>query len=275
MPTFFTIPHETISNGRRSRPKTPGILFGVILAFISTLWPLQAQDSQDALSNLATRIAEKRSQVESLTNELELTKTEYNEQLRSLATQKTDIEAQINREELRLAQIEQDMNELTSRIADTQDSLTAIEPLLARVLLQTRTYIERGLPFKVDERLAEIDTLERLMAEGSVEKDKILARIWNMLEAEFRMTAESGLYKQTIDLRGTPQLAEVARLGMVMMYFRTLKDEYGYVIPNGNGRRYVIASDRDQAQNIRYLFDSLRKNLREGFFVLPNPEAGL
>ena len=262
-------------NGRRIRPTPPGILLAAICALTCTLWQLPAQDSQDALSNLAGRIAEKRSQVESLTNELELTKTEYNEQLRSLSMQKTDIEAQINREELRLAQIEQEMNELKSRITDTQDSLESIEPLLARMLLQTRTYIERGIPFTVDERLAEIDTLERLLAEGSVEKDKILARIWNMLESEFRMTAESGLYKQTIDLRGNPQLAEVARLGMMMMYFRTLKDEYGYVIPDGNGGRYLIARDRDQAQNIRSLFDSLRKNLREGFFVLPNPAAGL
>lgn len=245
----------------------------VFVFLAAIMLPTGAQDSQDALSNLAARIAEKRSTVESLTNELELTKADYNEQLRSLATQKADIEAQINREKLRLAQIEQDMQEVRKRIATTQSSLEHIEPFLAQVLMRTRTYIQSGLPFKVDERLAEIDTLERLLTEETIEKDKVLARIWNTLDSEFRMTAESGLYKQTIYLNGNSQLAEVARLGMIMMYFRTLKDEYGYVVETDEGWEYRVAADRDRAMSIRYLFDSLRKNLREGFFELPNPSA--
>ncbi len=232
-----------------------------------------AQTSDEALSNLAERIAEKRSQVESLSAELELAKTEYNEQLRSLATQQADVEAQIKREELRLDQIEQDLEEYKARIEQTRSALEDIEPMIARILVELETYIQNALPFKVPERLEEVETLKRLLDEGSLETGKLLARIWNMVEAEFRMTAESGLYKQSIEIDGSSQLAEVARLGMVFMYIRTLDERYGYVVPAGNGWEYKVTEDREEQQQIAELFDSLRKNLREGFFDIPNPTA--
>jgi archaellum component FlaC len=232
-----------------------------------------AQTSDEALSNLAERIAEKRSQVESLSAELELAKTEYNEQLRSLATQQADVEAQIKREELRLDQIEQDLEEYKARIEQTRSALEDIEPMIARVLVQLETYIRNALPFKVPERLEEVETLKRLLDEGSLETGKLLARIWNMVESEFRMTTESGLYKQSIEIDGSSQLAEVARLGMVFMYIRTLDERYGYVVPAGNGWEYKVTEDREEQQQIAELFDSLRKNLREGFFDIPNPTA--
>lgn len=231
------------------------------------------QESGDAATNLASRLAAKRSEVESLSNTLELTKTEYNEKLRSLATQRADIETQINREELRLAQIQQDLGDYRSRIQANRSAMDAIEPLVAQVLAQTKAYIQRGLPFKVQERMAEVETLERLLAEESLETEKVLARLWNLLESEFRLTTESGLYQQTIVLDQQPQLAEVARLGMTLLYFKTFDDEYGYALPTDAGWRYQRTTDRDEERQIAQLFDSIRKNLREGFFTLPNPRG--
>lgn len=227
--------------------------------------------AQDALANLASRIAEKRSQVETLSNELELTKTEYNEQLRSLATQQADLETQINRERMRLQQIEQDLEKARSRIDTNRATIEDVRPLVARVLADTRSYIASGLPFKVDERLAEVDTLERLLAEGNLESENTLARVWNLVESEFRLTAESGLYRQTIVVDGRSQLSEVARLGMVLLYFRTFDGSYGYAVSQESEWRYRVAEDRDTEARIATLFDMLRRNLREGFFQLPNP----
>ena len=251
---------------RRKRSLIPWIIVMILLPVV-----VFAQTSQDALANLARRIAEKRSQVESLSNELELTKTDYNEQLRSLATQKADVETQIKREQLRLQQIEQDLEEYQASIQQNEAVLDDLEPLLAQVLERTRSYIENGLPFQVSDRLSELDTLERLLQEGSLEADALLARVWNTVESEFRLTTESGIYRQTIELAGEPQLAEVARLGMALMYFRTLDNQYGYAVQRDGEWEYRAAQGRDETQQIAELFDSLRRNLREGFFELPNP----
>ena len=232
------------------------------------------QDVDSALRDLAKQVAEKRSEVESLSNELELMKTDYNERMRSLATQRADIETQINREELRLAQIQRDLAEYRATIVNSRTSIEGIEPLVSEILGDVRGYIKTGLPFQVPGRLGEIETLERLLVDGSLEADKILARTWNFLDSEFRLTRESGIYHQTILLDDQLQLAEVARLGMVFLYFKTLDDKYGFVVRSPNGWRYTRSRTREEDRQIAFLFDSLRKNLREGYFTIPNPEGG-
>jgi F0F1-type ATP synthase membrane subunit b/b' len=71
---------------------------------------LMGQSADETLENLASRIAEKRATVETLSSELSLTKNHYNEQLRSLATQQADIEIQIKRNELIIAKIERELD---------------------------------------------------------------------------------------------------------------------------------------------------------------------
>lgn len=231
----------------------------------------QAQTTQETLTTLAQRISEKRAQVEDLSNQVDLAKTQYNEQLRSLAAQRGDVETQINREQLRLSQIEQDLEQARAEISRTRSSVEDLEPLVAQVLVQLRSYISQGLPFQVPERLGEVETLEQLLQEGSLETELLLTRIWNMVESEFRLTSESGLYRQTITVAGEDQLAEVARLGTVMLYFRTFDGRYGFASPTEDGWTYVIAEGREGQQQLATLFDSLRRNLREGFFTVPNP----
>lgn len=245
----------------------------VTVAFLTTSIPVFSQTTQEILANLAGRIAEKRSQVESLSNEVELAKTQYNEQLRSLATQIADVEIQINREQLRLEQINQDIERARQTIRATQESVADIDPLIGTVLERYKTYISSELPFQTAERLSEVQSLQRLYADGTLEAQTMLTRLWNMIDGEFRLAAESGLYRQNIEIDGEYQLAEVVRLGMVMLYFKTFDDRFGYAIPTDQGWRYVLASTRQEQDQIGELFDSMRRNLREGLFELPNPYA--
>jgi hypothetical protein len=237
--------------------------------------PLFSQTTQEVLANLAGQIAERRARVEALSDQVQQTRDEYNERVRSLSTQIADVEVQINREELRLDQIEQDLDAARQAIAEAQGSVADVEPMVATILTQLRTYITNALPFQTEDRLAEVSNLETLLADGSLEPQTIVTRTWNTVEAEFRLTQESGLFRQTILVGGERQLAEVARLGMVMLYFRTFDEQFGYAVPDGSGGwDYAIAPTREERDSIENLFDSLRRNLREGFFTLPNPYDG-
>ncbi len=236
--------------------------------------PVIVFSQTDVLTTLAGRIAEKRSRVEALSNEVELAKTQYNEQLRSLASQIADVEIQINREKLRLEQIDQDITRARSVIETARDSVAEIDPLIASVIARYRDYVETHLPFQTPERLQEIETLERLFTDGSIDAAMALSRLWNTLESEFRLATENGLYRQTIEVSGEYQLAEVVRLGMVLLYFKTFDDRFGYAVPGTDGAWfYTLASSRQEQEMIGELFDSMRRNLREGSFLLPNPLA--
>ena len=245
----------------------------VVIAIVGLPVLVFPQETQDALTNLARRIAEKRAQVESLSDEVQLTKTEYNEELRSLETQIADVEIQINREELRLRQIAQDLQEARRSIERTRTSGEDLEPIVAQTLVRLKSYIRNGLPFQIEERVAEVETLERLLSEGNMAAETILTRLWNMIESEFRLTSESGIYRQTVEIQGEAQLAEVARLGTVLLYFKTFDDRFGYAVPSGSDWSYTLVTDRERSQQIEKLFDSLRRNLREGFYTIPNPYA--
>jgi hypothetical protein len=242
------------------------IIAGILVPVV-----LFAQTGQEALANLAQQIAEKRSRVEELSSQVDGEKSRFNEELRSLETQIADVEVQISREERRLAQIEQDIEETRQDMQRSQTSIEDIEPMVVGILANMKTYIREGLPFQVPERVAEVDTLERLLSEGNLETQTVLTRVWNMVEGEYRLASESGIYRQTIEVEGEEQLAEVARLGTVLLYFKTFDNRFGYAVPDGAGWRYEVAANREERQKIQTLFDSLRRNLREGFFDVPNP----
>ena len=160
-------------------------------------------------------------------------------------------------------------------ISVAEGAVIDVEPIVRTALEQYRTYVRRALPFQTEDRLAEIDNLEQILSDGNVEPQTVLTRLWNVVQSEYRLTGESGLFRQTIEVNGEEQLAEVARLGMVLLYFRTFDDQYGYAVPTSDtGWRFVPVDDRDAARNISVLFEEFRRNLREGFFDLPNPYWG-
>ncbi len=232
---------------------------------------LAAQSSQEALTALAVRITEKRTQVETLSTDLDQVKAAYNEQLRSLAARKADLEIQLNREKLRVEQLDRDLAEARGRIQSDKTDLGDSLPAAKTVLIRLKAAIGAGIPFQTEGRLQEVENLERLLDEGNLEPGGFLARVWNQLEAEYRLTGDNGLYRQKVTLDGQEQMVEVARLGMSLLYLRTLDDHYGLAAPRDGGWVFRTLPEGDDAKRIKALFDGLRKNLKEGFFPLPNP----
>lgn len=230
--------------------------------------------SSAALQNLANRIAEKRAELESLSDELEIAKSEISEELRSLSTQTADVEALINREELRLSQIESDIDERRSEIRRAEESTIDLSPLLRLTMEGLRDHISSGIPFERTRRLQAVATVERLLEEGSLNEQTALTRLWNLVDSEFRLVGDMGIYRQRIDYAGEPRLAEVARLGMVLLYFRTFEGEFGYAVREGGEWSYRRVRDSTEEEQVAALFEGLRRNLRQGFFTVPNPYAG-
>ena len=105
---------------------------------------------------------------------------------------------------------------------------------------------------------------------------KASSRLWAFVEDELRLTRENGLYRQTITLASDELLVDVARVGMVAMYFKTDDGRYGRTVNNGGAWSYELVQDKESQKQIEGLFDAFKKNIRVGFFELPNalPEGG-
>lgn len=259
----------------RNRRSSPGGLRRVHLMLITTacLTCLTTGElaASGTVSELAERLATLRGEVEELSEQIEAQKADTRGRLRSIASQKMDLEMQVQREELRVRQLRKAREEQLEEVEAGEEARAQLEPTIRASIDRVRASVERGLPFKVEERLAELDELERRLDEKVLPPERAGARLWQFVEDELRLTRESGLYRQTIKVGSEEMLADVARLGMVALYFKTNDGRVGHVRRAGAGEwEYVELTEEGQVEQIMALFDAFKKNIRVGYFELPN-----
>ena len=239
-----------------------------LLASLCLLAP-QAR-SQDATEALATRLIQLRGQVDELQSELNLKREEHKNRMSYLTAQQADMEASRDREALRIRQLEQELGQMREDVAAAGATSESLAPVVLQYIDQLRAQVRTGFPFKVGERLAELDEIESQLGSGVITAHRAFNRLWAFVEDEFRITRENAIYTQSINLAGENVLVDVAKLGNAMMYFRTRDLQYGRAIETGSGWRFELLDSASDQELVARLFDSLRKQIRQGYFQLPN-----
>ena len=225
--------------------------------------------AQDLPETLAERLVELRGQVDELQSELELRREEHKNRMVYLTAQLADLEANRDREALRVRQMQEDLDEITGQIAEAGVGSDVLLPSVLERIDELRQQVADGFPFKVGERLAELDELEDQLTNGAVTAQRGVNRLWAFIEDEFRISRENAIYSQSISLNGENVLVDIAKLGNAMMFFRTRDMQYGRAVSeNGDWRFELLDSSADQ-ELVARLFDSLRKQIRQGYFELP------
>ena len=239
-----------------------GLVFGI---------PALAQEVADTR---AAELAKLRREVETMSQELTLANEDLRSQLKAIEAQKVEIEVQIRREELRLAQID---GEAASRKAELEQFNTRGATLIPAVqdsIAKIRAAVESGLPFHRTERLQELDGIESQLEQGAITAEAATARLWAFTEDELRLARENGLDRQVVTVDGAEVLADVARLGMVALYFRTDGGVVGTAVKGADGTwSWHELEGRDAQKSVGTLFEKLAHGIRSGTFVLPNPGA--
>src|SRR5690606_26715334 len=95
---------------------------------------------------------------------------------------------------------------------------------------KTEAYVKSSLPFRRAERLSELNKLDEQYRAGLLSPPRALSRLWGFIEDEFRITRENGLFQQTVTVNGEEHLAEVVRLGMVMLFYKTNDGQVGKAV---------------------------------------------
>ena len=147
-------------------------------------------------------------------------------------------------------------------------------PVLLEQILQLRQQVSQGFPFKTGERLAELDEIESQLSAGVLPAQRAFNRLWAFIEDEMRISRENAIYTQSINLDGANVLVDIAKLGNAMMYFRTRDLQYGRAIEGSQGWRFELLADTADQEKTARLFDALRKQIRQGYFELPNALPG-
>ena len=220
--------------------------------------------------NMAESLMKIRSEVEKLDNEISDEKYEYKSYMKSLLRQKDDLEAIISREDLKIKQIQQELTKVKKEIKEAGKNSVGLKPLLIEALDNLVNNINNSIPFKTKDRVADINKIKEQIQNDLVTPQKGLALTWNAYGDALRLTKENGIFKQTIILNGQEKLVEVARLGTMMMYFKSPDKSVGYVTKDSNGWYYKEVVSKEEQEQIINLFDSFKKQIRTGYFTLPN-----
>ena len=228
----------------------------------------QAMAQQDT-ETLANRLVEMRGQVDELQSDLNLKREEHKNRMAYLTAQQTELEASRDREVLRIRQLEEELLQMQEQVTAAGGAAETLNPVILEFTFALREQVSSGFPFKVGERLAEIDAIEAQLNAGAVSPQRSFNRLWAFIEDELRISRENAIYTQSIVLNGENVLVDIAKLGNAMMYFRTRDFKYGRAVPSASGWTFETFSSSSDQERVARLFDSLRKQIRQGYFQLP------
>ena len=211
-----------------------------------------------------------RGDVEALYTKIDENKVAYKTQMKSLALQNADNDAQVNRKTTAIKLADLELQKIKVKIENTSTNNLNLKPLIKELVTNLSTSINNGIPFKIQERLASLAKIQKDLEEKLITGERALALLWASYDDNIRLTKEIGLFKQNINLDGKDILAQVAKIGSVFLYFKTPNKEVGYIKKDGSTYKTIVVNDKEEIKNINNLFDALTKQIRTGYFTLPN-----
>ncbi|MCZ7581979.1 MAG: DUF3450 domain-containing protein [Deltaproteobacteria bacterium] len=154
-----------------SAAKTAAVLLAALFVFAAPAFA-------DEAANLAKQLAELRADVETMSNELDLKQRGLKNELDSLAMQKAELEIQVRKEEMRLQNLHASLERQKESLKRDSVSGDELKPLVLHAIAELRTYIKNALPFRVPERLAELDRVESQVHADTLRPARAATMLW-------------------------------------------------------------------------------------------------
>jgi len=243
---------------------TKSLISFTLATFLST--SLYAKSDEDMVKSIMNL----RGDVESLYTQIDENKEAYKAQMKSLALQSTDTDAQINRKSTSIKLADLELQKLKLKIANTSTENFELTPLIDEIYTRLENTIKTGIPFKIQQRLSGIKKIRNELDDKTITPERALALLWASYDDNIRLTKEIGVFKQHIEIQNTKILAKIAKLGSTMLFFQAPDERVGYAQKQNNKYIYKVLNKEEDVKQIKALFDALNKQIRTGYFSIPN-----
>lgn len=237
----------------------------VVLTAVGSL--ATAQENQ--FKQRAQKLADLRGEIGRLESRIQTERETGLNEVQSLISQTEELELLIQKEKIRLKTLERMITEKRDADSAAKQAVEELKtPVLAAIQLIRETVLA-GLPFRLEERLAELDHLQASLTGNTADALTIASRLWQFVEDELKLSSETGQYRQVIEIEGVNILADVVRVGMMLMFYRTEDGRYGTTTKKEGLWAFEQVTNKEATDGIDALFDSLRRQVRQGQFNLP------
>lgn len=224
--------------------------------------------SADRWTARAKELSKLRAEVEAIEGKIARERAAGNAELKALTQQKGELALLLRKEQLTLGTLRKQRERLVLRLKSTKGQRKAIVPAVLAAAKELRDHIAASLPFARDKRLAALDRIVSGLKAETLAPRAAAGQLWQLLEDELKLCRETGLHQQPVRIEGKRVLADVARLGMVALFFRTSDGRVGRAQKTPKGYRYLVIGGGAR-QGVLALFDALKKQIRSGLFELP------
>lgn len=227
--------------------------------------------ANDHLDTYAQKIIELRSEVEILNSDYESQKKSLETDLKALALERADLETRIRHEKLKSQQLKEQLQGERKKAGPTP-SLVLDETFTLKIhplFSSLKDSIKQQIPVFVKQRLLQVEKIENdfLQPESRVQATQ---DFWTFLEDEKRLAQETALLQHPISIDKKEYMAQVVKVGMMLMYFTLEDGRVGQAEKVSDGSwEFVLLEDKKQAEGVVHLIDSLKKQVRQGVFDLP------
>lgn len=218
---------------------------------------------------LSEKVIKLRQEVELLNDEYKTEREKVLNKMKALSIQNAELSSNIRNEQLRKEQLQEKIGQLKKEMDENSVESGELELILTETIGKLRSYIETSLPFKKQERIESVNKLSERLLKKEVSVTKGANLLWAMIEDERRLAGETSLHKQTIPMNGKMQLAEVIKVGMLFLYFKTEAGEVGLAQKKQGQWVYKTFHDQKKEEQTLAFMDSLKKQIRQGYFEIP------
>ena len=226
---------------------------------ILIVWVVAASPSA-AAATLAEKVSAARAAVDSLADQLESQRRADRDALAGLRAERSELQRQIRLEEIRRDTLATLRAERTQKIDDQESRVLAILKPIQRSIAATKNYVTQTLPFKRAERLRSLEQIETDITVTNPDSAQALTRLWRFIEEESSMAREVALAQQAIELDGKRYLADIARVGMALMYFRLPDGTLGWVHQIENQWKFQRLENMQAQNTVAGIFKDLENN---------------
>jgi len=190
-----------------------------------------------------------RSEVDDLDSQLRSERTQNLVELRTLERRREELALLRDGEAVKQATLKQQLDRRRARQTAEQDVRTTLTQAVERGIDGLVAALQRSLPYRREERLAELATLRLRLRAGRVDPTSAAVKLWRLSEDELRLS-------MTVELAEVPLLIEGKR--------RLVRGA-------GGDWRHLLVTDRREREQIAALFRALERQVREGAYRLPLP----
>lgn len=224
------------------------------------------------LENLAKSLAKIRGEVETLQTQVDAEKEKHSSKMTALASQLADLSVEERRQKLSIEKLQHSIEKMGANARQVEQSGERLKPVLLQILSDYKRHIQSSFPFKIEDRLKAVSDIENNVNNQLVDPNKAVNQTWALIEDEIRLSKENGIYQQTIPLEGEKVLVDIAKLGTLFLLFQTRDNQSGMAKRTTDGGwKFEILEDTSEIERVKILFDSLKKQIRQGYFEIPNP----